>query len=235
MQRVLEIETYRILALLSVPIARELAPKVLQMEEQLATINNSIASQAQSLDDDKMLMDLSELAARNEHFFSNTSYRFGGTKAYYDIVQARLQQLQEQEISGVQTLHEFLDRRMAPGIKTSDAIKERMESLSLRIAQTSSLLRTRIELSIESQNQALLSSMNHRSGMQLRLQQAVEGLSVAAISYYFIGLLSYIYDAGVVIGVPIDKEIALGVSVPFVVTLTWIAMHTLVKKAKSSS
>jgi len=45
------------------------------------------------------------------------------------------------------------------------------------------LLRTRVEISRERQNQQLLTSMDRRARLQLRLQQAVEGLSVAAISY----------------------------------------------------
>ncbi len=34
--------------------------------------------------------------------------------------------------------------------------------------------------------------MNRRAELQLRLQQTVEGLSVAAISYYIVGLFGYV-------------------------------------------
>ena len=235
MQRVLEIETYRIMALLSLPIARKLSPRVQKMEEKLAKINNSIASLKENIDDNGMLVELSELAAKIEQYRSDTNYRFGATVAYYDIVNARLRQLHEKEMSGYQTLQEFIGRRLGPGIKTCAAVKERMESLSLRIAQTSSLLRTRVELSIEAQNQALLTSMNHRSGMQLRLQQTVEGLSVAAIAYYLMGLLEYIYDAIEHQGIHIDKTTALGLSVPFAVLITWAAMRKMMRSVKEKS
>jgi uncharacterized membrane-anchored protein len=48
-----------------------------------------------------------------------------------------------------------------------------------------------VDLTLEAQNQDLLQSMNQRSQMQLQLQQAVEGLSVVAISYYLVGLVKY--------------------------------------------
>ena len=233
MQRVLEIETYRIMALLSLPIARKLAPQVHKMEEQLANINNRIASDQENVDDKTMLHELSELAAKIEQYRSDTNYRFGATKAYYDIVNARLRQLHEEEIPGVQTLQEFIGRRLGPGIKTCAAVKERMESLSLRISQTSSLLRTRVELSIQAQNQTLLTSMDRRSGLQLRLQQTVEGLSVAAIAYYLMGLLEYVYDAAIEHGLQVDKTTALGISVPIVVAITWGAMHKLMRSVKN--
>jgi uncharacterized membrane-anchored protein len=40
-----------------------------------------------------------------------------------------------------------------------------------------------VEISRERQSQQLLTSMDRRARLQLRLQKAVEGLSVAAISY----------------------------------------------------
>jgi uncharacterized membrane-anchored protein len=234
MQRVLEIETYRIMALLSLPIARKLTPVILTMEEQLANINKLIASSDKDIDDNAMLTDLSKLAAKVEQFRSDTNYRFGGTIAYYDIVNARLRQLHEEEILGVQTLQEFIGRRLGPGIKTCAAVKERMENLSLRIAHTSSLLRTRVEISIEAQNQSLLTSMNQRSGMQLRLQQTVEGLSVAAISYYFMGLLSYIFDAVTSLNIVFNKSAALGIAVPIVIILSWLMIRKLMHNIDKS-
>ncbi len=43
-------------------------------------------------------------------------------------------------------------------------------------------------MALEAQNQTLLASMDRRARLQLRLQQTVEGLSVAAICYYVVGL-----------------------------------------------
>jgi hypothetical protein len=59
----------------------------------------------------------------------------------------------------------------------------RLESLSERVARANQLLSTRIDLSHERQNRALLDTMNSRAEAQLRLQLTVEGLSVAAVTY----------------------------------------------------
>ena len=60
--------------------------------------------------------------------------------------------------------------------------------LSLRATRAADLLRTRVDVALQAQNQSLLESMDSRSALQLRLQQTVEGLSVVAISYYAVGL-----------------------------------------------
>jgi hypothetical protein len=67
----------------------------------------------------------------------------------------------------------------------------RLESLSERVARANQLLSTRIDLSHQRQNRALLETMNSRAEAQLRLQLTVEGLSVAAVTYYIIGLVGY--------------------------------------------
>ena len=42
--------------------------------------------------------------------------------------------------------------------------------------------------------------MNDRQGLELNLQSAVEGLSVAAITYYIVGLISYLAKGAKVLG-----------------------------------
>ena len=59
----------------------------------------------------------------------------------------------------------------------------------------SNLLRTRVEIEQQQSSQALLATMNSRQGFAA--QDAVHGggLSVAAISYYIVGLVSYVARA----------------------------------------
>ncbi len=228
-QRVLEIETYRLMALLGLPIARDLAPKVTEMEETLARINQRISAQGSFSDDQEMLEALTKVAAQVEKYRSDTNYRFGATNAYFDLVGSRLQQLKEEQVAGRQTLQEFLGRRLGPGISTCNAIRQRMEDLSRRVAQTSSLLRTRVELNIATQNQKLLESLDRRSGLQLRLQQAVEAFSVIAIAHYLMGLLGYVYTGLIEQGVPMNKPLALGISVPIVLIVVWVGVRGLLR------
>jgi len=227
--RLLEMETYRVMALVGLPVARSLGSDVSAMETRLAELNHAIAELNSEADEREMLHELSMLAAKIEQYRSDTNYRFAATQAYYDLVRSRLDQIYEQKISGTQTMRQFLERRLTPGIKTCEAVRVRLEDLSRRLHRASSLLRTRVELSIESQNQKLLASMNRRSSLQLRLQQTVEGLSVVAIGYYLMGLLGYFFEGLAAWGHPINKSIASGIAMPIVILLVFMAVRSVRK------
>jgi len=102
-----------------------------------------------------------------ERHRSDTTYRFAATNAYYDLVRERLGELGEEKIPGLQPVKVFIERRLAPGIRTCNAIRDQLEVLSARIGHACDLLRTRVELAIQGQNRELLSSMNRRSEVQL--------------------------------------------------------------------
>jgi uncharacterized membrane-anchored protein len=71
--------------------------------------------------------------------------------------------------------------------------------------------------------------MARRAELQLRLQQTVEGLSVAAISYYVVGLVGYAAKALKASGVHIDAELVMGISVPIVVVLVALGIRNIRK------
>jgi uncharacterized membrane-anchored protein len=224
-QRVLEVETYRLMALLALPVAWEITPEVRAMERELARINQELTRAQGEADQHGLLDELSNLAARVERHRSDTTYRFAATNAYYDLVRERLRELTEEKIPGLQPIHVFIERRLAPGIRTCNAVRDRLEGLSHRISQASELLRTRVEVAIQDQNRELLTSMNRRSEVQLRLQQAVEGLSVVAITYYLMGLLGYVYEGLAWTGLPLNKKIGFAIAVPVVMLVVWRVIH----------
>ena len=224
-QRVLEVETYRVMALLALPIARQITPEVRAMERELARMTQELTHAEGETDQHALLDELSKLAARVERHRSDTTYRFAATNAYYDLVEERLRELGEEKIAGLQSVRVFIERRLAPGIRTCNAVRDRLEGLSGRISQTSELLRARVELSIQGQNRELLTSMNRRSEVQLRLQQAVEGLSVVAMTYYLMGLLGYLYEGLAWTGIPLDKKIGFAIAVPVVMLAVWKVIH----------
>lgn len=231
-QRVLEVETYRVMALLGLPVARQMTPEVTAMEAELAGINQELA-EAQDEPGQRALLDrLSHLAARVERLRSDTTYRFAATNAYYDLVRERLGELGEEKIPGLQPVKVFIERRLAPGIRTCNSIRDRLEGLSGRIGHASDLLRTRVELAIQGQNRELLSSMNRRSEIQLRLQQAVEGISVVAITYYLMGLLGYIYEGAAYWGLPVNKKLGFAIAVPLVMLLVWRVVHRVKRRVE---
>ena len=224
-QRVLEIETYRVMALLALPVARSITPEVGAMERELAHVNEALTEADAETDQHALLDELSNLAARVERMRSDTTYRFAATNAYFNLVRERNRELTEEKIPGLQPIHVFIKRRLAPGIRTCNAVRERLEDLSRRISQTSSLLRARVELSMQGQNRELLASMNRRSETQLRLQQAVEGLSVVAITYYLMGLLSYVWEGILWAGWPWSKKLTFAFAVPVIMLIAWRIIH----------
>lgn len=229
-QRLLELETYRLMALMGLPVARSLSSEVSQIESHLAELNQKIASAGQNGEDQNLLSQLSQIAAKIEQYRSDTNYRFSATNAYHALVGKRLDQVYEQKLSGYQTMREFLERRLTPGIRTCNSLRDRLEDLSRRIHRTTSLLRTRVEVTIESQNQKLLASMDRRSSLQLRLQQTVEGLSVVAIGYYLLSLLGYGFAGMEEWGYPINKTIASGLAMPVVLGLVYWSVRRHIKK-----
>jgi uncharacterized membrane-anchored protein len=77
----------------------------------------------------------------------------------------------------------------------------------------------------ERQNRQLLASMDRRARLQLRLQETVEGLSIAAITYYVVGLVGYAAKALKAAGTPVDAELASGIAIPIVAVLAALGVR----------
>lgn len=224
-QRMLEIETYRILALLSLPLARAAGPEIADAEGVLSAITERMADIEGLEDEHAALGELTGLAARLERLASRNNYRFGASTAYYELVEKRVAAMREERIEGTQTIGEFMDRRMSPAMRTCQTMAARQDRLAERVARTTSLLRTRVDLAMEAQNRDLLRSMDRRAKLQLRLQKTVEGLSVAAISYYLVGLVGYAAKGVDAAGLPVPVELVTGLSIPVVVLIVWSALQ----------
>jgi len=214
MQRLFEIETYRMMALLALPLAREQSQRLVAIERSLATLTDDIARR--SADDESLLQQLTRLAAEVESGLALSQFRFGACRAYHDLVITRISELRELRLPGIQTIEEFMVRRFIPAAATCASTLQRLHELSERVAQASALLSTRVDIARERQNQILLESMNHRAKLQLRLQQTVEGLSVAAIVYYVVGLVGYVSKALKAAGLHFDSDLAVGIAIPIV-------------------
>jgi uncharacterized membrane-anchored protein len=213
-QRLFEIEAYRMLALLALPIARRQSPRIVEIEKSLALLTDGISREL-GVADETLLTELTRLAAEVENGLAASQFRFGACRAYADLVRTRIADLREQRLPGIQTIGEFMARRFEPAVATCATVSQRLHDLSERVAQASNLLSTRVDIARERQNQALLASMDRRAKLQLRLQQTVEGLSVAAIVYYAAGLVGYVAKAAKAAGLKtVDPELVTGLAVP---------------------
>ncbi len=231
LQRMFEIEVYRMMALLTFPIARRLIIQLNDADQRLIQITTAMSQSGSN--EAQLLDDLITLAAEIEHSQSSTQFRLSASQAYFRLVGLRINELREKRIQGIQTFAEFMDRRLEPAMNTCAAVERRQNMLSKRITRASQLLRTRVEITLERQNQSLLESMDSRAKLQLRLQETVEGLSVAAITYYSVSLIGYIAKAGKAAGLPIKPELVVGISIPVVALLIIVGVRyirRLVKK-----
>ena len=225
-QRVLEIETYRMAALLGLPAARKAAAVLATAERELAELANAI--RAADRDTEPALLDrLTRLAGQVESEYAATHSRFSASSAYFELVDRRIQEIQETRVDGIQTIREFMDRRLTPARATCEWATRRQNALSERVSRVSSLLRTRVEIEQQQSSQQLLGTMNDRQGTQLKLQSTVEGLSVAAITYYITGLISYLAKGGQKLGWPWSPESTAAVAIPVVALGVWWSLRRL--------
>jgi uncharacterized membrane-anchored protein len=214
------------MALMALPVARELAPFLTRCERELAEIT-AVLTRASVADEGALLERLTRLEAAIESRESENDYRFGAATAYYELVQRRIAELREVRIQGLQTFQEFTERRLAPAMNTCRSVAARQESLSQRVARATQLLSTRVDLTRERQNQALLESMNRRAMLQLRLQGTVEGLSVAAITYYVVGLLGYAAKALGTLRLGVSADVITAVSIPIVALVVALGVRRI--------
>ena len=230
-QRVIEIETYRTLALLGLPEAQRLAPSIAASERRLVEVTEQMRRAGDLASNHRLLDELTALAAEVEAGAAASVFRFGASRAYEEIVEQRLQTIGERKVGGLPTWSSFLARRMRPALRTCVTIDARQASLSLKLARAANLLRTRVDVELEQQNQDLLKSMNARTRLQLRLQTTVEGLSVAAITYYVVGLFGYLVKAAHDSGrMPIEPSIVTAAFVPVAAFAIWWTVRSIRKK-----
>ena len=188
-RNLLEISTYRSMTLLALPTARELLPEISTLEQSLSATSEKLKLIETMEDEQNLMTELIAEATQVERLIADNSFRFSATEAYFNLTETRLNMLREEKIPTIRTLKQFHVRRFIPAYNTCMSVVKRKQNLSQRIGRTSELLHSRLQLSLEDQNQRLLASMDKRSKIQLRLQQTVEGLSVVAITYYSMGLL----------------------------------------------
>jgi uncharacterized membrane-anchored protein len=225
-QGLLEIETYRMAALLGLPAARDAAQVLASAERELAELANAIRFATRE-DEPQLLDRLTRLAGQVESQHAATHSRFSASAAYFELVDKRIADIAESRLAGMQSIGEFMDRRLTPARSTCEWSTRRQDALSQRVSRISNLLRTRVEIEQQQSSQALLATMNQRQDLQLKMQSTVEGLSVAAITYYIVGLVGYLAKAGHFIGWPLSAETTSAAAIPLVALSVWVSLKRL--------
>jgi uncharacterized membrane-anchored protein len=244
-QRLLDINNYRSMALLGLPQAQFATKKLALLDRalseslhQLRTSNqpkeHSVDVKNSIVSESDMLKSLTDLSMRQQRLSAQIQFRLSASSAYFKIVDGRLRDIGECRVAGYQSLDKFLRRRLEPAQRTCEAVNSRLNDLSTRTSHAVDLLRTRLNLLLEKQNHTLLESMDKRAKVQTRLQQTVEGLSIAAITYYFVGLIGYVAKSIGDIVPNINVELITGLSVLPIGIGVWMFTRRMKRKILSS-
>lgn len=228
-QRLCEIETYKSMSMLGLARVRKHGGRLAALDVELTRLMSDMRGDGVSADE--TLKALLETSAELEALLARTSFRFGATRAYEAIVTQRIEVLREERFGGRQSFGEFMTRRFDPAMRTVKASQQRMEAMAERAMRAGELLRTRVDVERSAQNRDLLESMDRRADLQLRLQRTVEGLSVVAISYYAVNLVTYALG-------PLAAEAGVGklwftaLATPVVLLLVWWMVRRLRRAAE---
>lgn len=229
LQRVMELETYRMLAMMGLATTKSYGAVLNKMDNALNALTQDISATIESPNADMrgLLSKLSVISATLEKTSAETGFRMSATKAYRDLFMARLHGLQLSYLEGHQGLVGFTDRRMMPAMQTCEAFSKRLERTTARASRAGQLIQTETESKIQEQNRDLLMSMDRRASTQIKLQQAVEGFSIAALTYYGVGLVGHLVAGLPLAELGLDATIVKALAVPIIGITVW----TLVRRA----
>ena len=225
-QTLLEVGNYRKLALIGFPPARELLGWLDGAEARLAAVTSGLAAG----EDSQVVLDrLLALSAEVELRAAKSRFRRGATESYHRLTLDRLEALRERRVAGHSTMSEFVARRLLPAMRTRQAADRRLDDLSLRVARCGDLLRTKLGLAQDRQNQETLCGMHASLRLQTKLQSLVDGLSIFAVGYYVLGLLGYLLKPWLH-GWPGGGERVLSILVPLVLIAIAASLHRRKKR-----
>ncbi|MET3926247.1 DUF3422 domain-containing protein [Devosia sp. 2618] len=228
-RRLLEVETYRTMALLGLPLAREASPELRVIENELTELLEGLSEAVTLSAVQEALTALHTLSVRSGQLAERLDYRFAAGHAYGDILRTRLGGLRESGTTRGSTLTHYIGNRVDPGLATCRAMEKRINVLAGKTERAISLLNVRIGVDMQVQNSAVLDRIAATARSQFLLQRTVEGLSTIAISYYLLGILSYAF-AGPLEELHWPKTMTLSIAAPFVVLAVWL-MARAVRKA----
>ncbi|MDE3132213.1 MAG: DUF3422 family protein, partial [Acidobacteriota bacterium] len=228
-RRILEVETYRTMALIGLPLARQHSADLGILERDLTEKVNSLAEATETTKAQAALEALHGLMVRAGRLSEQLSYRFAACQAYGGILQARLGAIGERPTPLGSSLSRYILNRVDPALRTYAAMEKRLDVLFAKIERAVELLNVRIGLDVQIQNKELLLTIAKTGHSQFLLQRTVEGLSTIAISYYAIAMLGYVLATPLEM-LGIDKVLALSVLAPFVFLGVWLMVRSARKR-----
>ena len=232
LQRLVEIETYRMAAMLSLPLARDLLPRIEELETRHLGLLERIGAMTDG-DERGLLENLGSLSVAIEQLRARCRSRFSLTESYARILTARVKELREEQVPGYQTLGGFFDRRLAPAWHTCEQAEAGLDALAGRLQSTTILLRTRMDVNLQSKNSPQLPSVDRQAPAPLRLRRNVEGLSVVIVTSFLAGLMKIILDATQSLGLHFNSSLVVVLLLPLLAYVVWRIVRAALQDPKS--
>lgn len=235
LQRLLDLESYRMLAMLALPPARDVMSALVRLEPELDEVMRALAVDRERADLESSLIRITSLAARVEHIVSSHAHRFAAARAYAAIVDRRIAEVDDEVLLDHQRYTNFLSRSLQPAMRTCEAAEVRSHDLAERVSRAAGMVDTMFDAIRKQQNQQILQSMASSARQQVRLQEAVEGFSIVAISYYGVGLLAYGLKSLKSAGVGVDPDLLSGLAAPLVLASVWATIRSVRRRLSVGS
>ncbi|NQX01765.1 DUF3422 domain-containing protein [bacterium] len=223
LQRLVELETYRMAALLGLPLARELMLQLEVLEERHLGVVERIG-RMNDADARPVLAELSDLVLAAEHLQARCGSRFRLTEAYARILAARVRELREEQVPGYQTIGEFFDRRLVQSWHTCERAEIALNGLALRLQSTTQLLRARLEVGAQSPPPQLEEKTEPRNFSPLKSRRNLEWLVVVIVTYCLAGLLKMLIEGTRLLGIHLDSSVTVALLLPFLGYGVWRAL-----------
>jgi len=227
-RRILEIETYRSMALLGLPLARSSNAELRTVEIELTELVEGLSEATTAETVQAALTQLHALSVRSGQLSERLGYRFAAGHAYGDVLRMRLAGIRENSTTRGSTLTHYIGNRVDPGLATCAAMEKRLAVLSEKIERAIGMLNVRIGVDMQVQNAAVLDSIARTGRSQFLLQRTVEGLSTIAISYYLLGIVGYAL-AGPLEMLHWQKTMTLSIAAPIVLLVVWLMVRAIRK------
>jgi uncharacterized membrane-anchored protein len=239
-QRLVDLDKYRLMAMLALPLATQLSPRIERLTAELQGVMERVdrlsAEDSSLREQHELLHRLCELTADSLRLQALSSFRFSASQAYAKIVDDRLEQLGCVRIEGVPSLASFVQAATHPAMRTCQSVADRLHEHTRASQLTADLMRTSLTVRAQAQSAEQLAKIETTARTQLVLQESVEGLSAVAITYYTIGVLGYVAKSAAALGyLPAAPEVLLGAAVPVVGFAVWRGLHAMKVSVLSGS
>jgi len=121
----------------------------------------------------------------------------------------------------------FITQRFRPTVRYCASTDRRLSAIGEAVAHLGELLQARVQVEMEEQNAQILHSLSARADTQIKIQKAVEGLSIIAISYYLFSLFKLLYEGLLVLGVDLSPRTALLAGTPLGLLIIAAVAHRI--------